>query len=282
MRYFLHLAYDGTNYCGWQVQANAPSVQQTINEALQKLLRHPIASMGCGRTDTGVHAKDFYMHFDTPAEIADTENFRFRLNCVLPDDITIFRVMPMHEDAHARFHATQRTYEYYIHFDKTAFLTKYSFYQGFYKINWEKVLQASEFLKNIEDFTSLCLPSVDFKTNICKITHVNWDVLPEQHLILKPYRQQDAFPQLASQLNQPLKPGSVLRFTITSNRFLRGMVRKITGTMLMIGKNRLDLSEFKETVLAKKDFRVHYLAPPNGLFLSKVVYPGLAEKDSQS
>ena len=271
MRYFLHLSYDGTNYCGWQVQANAPSVQQTINEALQKLLGQHIASMGCGRTDTGVHAKDFYMHFDAEQEIADKENFLFRLNCVLPEFITVFSIIDVAEKAHTRFDATERTYEYYVHFDKTSFLKRFSFYQGYYQIDWQKVLEASSFLKGIEDFTSLCLPSVDFKTNICYIKEVKWDILPSQHLILKPYE----YPDTSKPLTMPYERqhGEVLRFTVTSNRFLRGMIRKIVGTVLMVGKGRITLDEFKNTVANKEQFRIHYLAPPNGLFLSKVRYP---------
>jgi len=275
-RYFLHLSYDGTNYCGWQVQANAPSVQQTINEALQKLLGHHIASMGCGRTDTGVHAKDFYMHFDAEKEIEDKKDFLFRLNCVLPDDITIFRIIDVEEKAHTRFDATERTYEYYVHFHKSSFIKRFSFYQGFYQIDWEKVLQATEFLKTVQDFTSLCLPSEDFKTNICLIKEAKWDILPSHHLILKPYDYSDTSTPLV--FPSPLGEGArgadeVLRFTVTSNRFLRGMIRKIVGTVLMVGKGRITLDEFKQTVSDKKDFRIHYLAPPNGLFLSKIRYP---------
>lgn len=273
MRYFLHLCYDGTNYCGWQVQANAPSVQQTINEALFKLLRQEIKSMGCGRTDTGVHAKDFYMHLDLENVIADKIDLLFRLNCVLPDDISIYNIIPVEEKAHARFDATERTYEYFIHFDKSPFIKKYSFYQGFYEIDWKKILEATEFLKTIEDFTSLCLPSEDFKTNICLIKEAKWDVLPAQHLVLKNFDETDSATQTFT--GQEIKENEVLRFTITSNRFLRGMVRKIVGTILMIGKNKITVEEFKETVSATKDFRIHYLAPPNGLFLSKVKYPFL-------
>ena len=270
-RYFLHLAFDGTNYCGWQVQANAPSVQQTINEALFKLLGHEIRSMGCGRTDSGVHAKDFYMHFDAYKEIKDLKDFLFRLNCVLPDDISIYSILPMEEKAHARFDATERTYEYYIYFDKSPFVRRFACYQGFYKIDWGKVVEAAEFIKSIEDFTSLCLPSEDFKTNICYIKQAKWEILPSQHLILKPYD----YPDTASSIELPLQlqPGQMLRFTVTSNRFLRGMIRKIVGTVLMVGKGRISVDEFKDTVANKKDFRIHYLAPPNGLFLSKIRYP---------
>ncbi len=269
-RYFLHLAFDGTNYCGWQVQANAPSVQQTINEALFKLLGHEIRSMGCGRTDSGVHAKDFYMHFDAYKEIKDLKDFLFRLNCVLPDDISIYSILPMEEKAHARFDATERTYEYYIYFDKSPFVRRFACYQGFYKIDWGKVVEAAEFIKSIEDFTSLCLPSEDFKTNLCYIKQSRWDVLPAQHLIHKLYDAQDVSPINAK--TGPLK-GEVFRFTITSNRFLRGMVRRIVGTSLMVGKGKISPELFKETVSAKKEFKVHHLAPPNGLFLSKIKYP---------
>ncbi len=271
MRYFLHLCYDGTNYCGWQVQSNAPSVQQTINEALQKLLGHHIASMGCGRTDTGVHAKDFYMHFDAQEPIADKVNFLFRLNCVLPDDITIFKIIDVADKAHTRFDATERTYEYYVHFDKSPFIKKYSFYQGFYQIDWDKVNEATTFLKGIEDFTSLCLPSVDFKTNICLIKEAKWDILPAQHLILKHFDFNDTSAPLSTSFDR--KPGEILRFTVTSNRFLRGMIRKIVGTVLMVGKGKIELDDFKQVVSEKRDFKIHYLAPPNGLFLTKIRYP---------
>ena len=271
MRYFLHLSYDGSNYCGWQVQKNAPSVQQTINEALEKLLGRKISSCGCGRTDTGVHAKDFYMHFDSEKEIEDTANFLFRLNCVLPESISILHIKPMHDKAHTRFDATERSYEYFIHFNKSPFINKYSFYQGFYKINWEPVIEAAEFIKTIEDFTSLCLPSVDFKTNICKLTRVQWEVLPSHNYVLKPFDERVP----AKPLQNPFvfNDGELLRFTISGNRFLRGMVRKIVGTLMTIGKGKLTVEEFREIVLQKKDFRIHYLAPPNGLFLSKIKYP---------
>jgi tRNA pseudouridine38-40 synthase len=270
-RYFIHLCYDGTNYSGWQVQSNAPTVQETINNALHKLLRQDIRSVGCGRTDAGVHAKDFYMHFEAENEIADLKDFLFRLNCVLPSDISIFKIFRVEDKAHVRFHATERTYEYYVHFDKTPFIKRYSYYQGFYQINWEKVLAATEFIRTIKDFSSLCLPSIDFKTNLCTIKGARWDVLPSHHLVLKPHGIPDeAIPLNADWANSG---GESLRFTIISNRFLRGMVRKIVGTILMVGKGKIELEEFKDAVLNKKDFRIHYLAPPCGLFLSKIKYP---------
>jgi tRNA pseudouridine38-40 synthase len=231
--------------------------------------------MGCGRTDTGVHAKDFFMHFDTEEEIKDPANFLFRLNCVLPTDIAILRIIPVAGNANVRFDATERTYEYYVHFDKLPYIKKYSFYHGFYSIDWDKVLEATEFLKTIEDFSSLCLPSVDFKTNICYIKEAKWDILPSHHLVLKAFDEPDT-------TARPLTPGfkrktgDVMRFTVTSNRFLRGMIRKTVGTILMVGKHKITVEEFKQIVTEKKDFRIHYLAPPNGLFLSKIRYPNIA------
>ncbi|MBK7147336.1 MAG: tRNA pseudouridine synthase A [Bacteroidetes bacterium] len=276
MRYFLHLAYDGTNYCGWQVQANAPSVQETINKALEKLLRQHIGSMGCGRTDTGVHAKDFYMHFEC-SEIANLDNFLFRLNCVLPRDISVFKIIPLHDKAHARFDATERTYEYFMHFQKNPYIHLYSFYYGFYQVDWSKILEATAYLKTVSDFTSLCLPSEDFKTNICHISEARWDVLPAHDRVLRPYLPDDAYEALAHRTNSQVEPHETLRFVFTSNRFLRGMVRKTVGTLLHVGKGKISVDEFQQTIADKKEFRVHYLAPPTGLFLSKIKYPYITD-----
>jgi tRNA pseudouridine38-40 synthase len=211
------------------------------------------------------------MHFDSEKEIADKENFIFRLNCVLPEDIAVFRIIDVAEKAHTRFDATERSYEYFVHFDKSPYLKRFSFYQGYYDVDWEDVIKAADFIKTIDDFSSLCLPSVDFKTNICKITECKWEVLPSQHLVLKPFDEIAASRPLTAPYVQ--SRGEVLRFTISSNRFLRGMVRRIVGTVLMIGKGKITLDEFCETVTAKNNFRIHYLAPPNGLYLSKIKYP---------
>lgn len=270
-RYFVHLAYDGTRYSGWQVQKNAPSVQETINAALHKLLNIPIRSVGCGRTDSGVHAKDFYMHFDSEKEILDEKDFLFRLNCVLPSDINVFRIFRVADNAHTRFDAFERTYEYYIYFDKSPFVNKYAAYHGFYQVDWQKVIAATDFLINIQDFTSLCLQSEDFKTNICYLKQIRWDVLPNHYLIHKPY--EDGW-QLATPQGAPNK-GEAYRFTVTSNRFLRNMIRKIVGTAILVGKDKISLDEFKDTVSNKGTFKMNALAPPNGLFLSKIKYPYL-------
>ena len=268
MRWFIHLSYFGMRYSGWQVQENDTTVQETINDALKKLLGHHVASMGCGRTDTGVHAKDFYMHFDTEKEI-DPEDFKFRLNCVLPNDIAVFKMIPMHQKAHSRFDAFARTYEYFMHFEKSAFLENYSVFQGFYKIDWQKVHEASLILPTVQDFTTLCLKSEDFKTNICDVSLARMDVIPGAEAVLAKYDANKMYKPLSD-----LSSGDVgVRFTIRANRFLRGMVRKTVGSLLMVGRGKIGLDEFRDTVMNKGQFRVIITAPAKGLYLSKVEYP---------
>jgi tRNA pseudouridine38-40 synthase len=267
-RWVLELSFWGNRYSGWQVQPNSLTVQGVINEALKKLLRHDIVSMGCGRTDTGVHAKQFFMHFDSDA-IPDTEKLLFRLNALLPSDIAVQKIWKARNNANTRFDALRRTYEYFIHFHKNPFLNKFSWFQGYYSIDWENIENASEVLPLVNDFTTLCLPSQDFKTNICHISLVKWDVIDSPEKVLKPFDENTWYPPLAS-----LKKSHFgVRFTITANRFLRGMVRTVVGTLLMVGKKKISVQEFKDTVLEKKKFRMQYTAPPHGLYLSQVVYP---------
>lgn len=251
-RYFIHLAYDGTGYCGWQKQLSGDTVQGKLDFALSKLLNEHINSGGCGRTDAGVHATDFYAHFNTEKPI--DARFAFRLNSILPNDITIFSVYPVPEDGHARFHAISRTYEYYIHFNKNPFLRHHSYQLHNRDMNWERVLEATKLIPTFQDFTTLCRPSEDFKTNICLVTEARWD-----------------------EVKRPACAGSgedrFMRFTITSNRFLRGMVRIVVGSLVLIGRGKLDIPRFQETVLAKEKFPFAISSPPQGLYLTKIIYP---------
>ncbi len=268
MRYFLRLSYFGMRYSGWQVQEHDTTVQETINNAIAKLLNRHTTSVGCGRTDTGVHAKDFYMHFDTE-RVLDTEDFKFRLNCVLPDDIAIHEVFAVHEKAHTRFDATARTYEYFIHFHKNPFLEKLSVYQGFYRIDWQKVEEATRALTQVKDFTSLCLKSEDFKTNLCDVSVAKWDVLPALECVLSNFDKSKKYNELIS-LNES---DFGVRFTITSNRFLRGMVRRIVGSLLVVGKGKISVEQFIDTVVNQQKFRIIITSPAKGLYLSKIEYP---------
>ena len=254
MRYFIHLAYDGTGYSGWQVQNNAKTVQGHLNTALSTLLSEHISTGGCGRTDAGVHATDFYAHFTTE-KVLD-EKFAFRLNSILPEDIKIFRVFQVGDRANTRFDATSRTYEYYIHGVKTPFLRHYStqiYTQG---VDWDRMNEAAALLPSFSDFTTLCRPSEDFKTNICNVTEARWEKVSK--------------PAIAG-FNQD----EFMRFTITSNRFLRGMVRKIVGVHLYIGRGKFSLEDYKRIVEAKEEIPFAISSPPQGLYLVKVRYPYL-------
>jgi tRNA pseudouridine38-40 synthase len=252
LRYFIHLAYDGTGYSGWQVQKNAKTVQELLNNALSTLLSERISTGGCGRTDAGVHATDFYAHFTTE-KLLD-EKFAFRLNSILPQDIAIFKVFEVADRANTRFDAYSRTYEYYIHAYKNPFLRHYSTHIYTKGINWDLMNEAAAMLPSFSDFTTLCRPSEDFKTNICNVTEARWEK------VLRP--------AVAG-----FRENEFMRVTITSNRFLRGMVRKIVGTHLYIGRGKFRLEDYKRIVEAKKDLPFAISSPPQGLYLVKIRYP---------
>lgn len=254
LRYYIHLAYDGTGYSGWQLQKNAKTVQEQLNNALSTLLSEHIWSMGCGRTDAGVHATDFYAHFETAREL--DEKFTFRLNSILPDDIIIYSVFAVADKAHTRFDAISRTYEYYIHMQKDPFLRHYSTQIYSRGIDWDLMKEAATLLTSFSDFTTLCRPSEDFKTNICKVTEARWE--PVTRHPVAGYRENE-----------------FMRLTITSNRFLRGMVRKIVGVHLYIGRGKFKLEDYKRIVEAKEELPFAVSSPPQGLYLVKVKYPYL-------
>jgi tRNA pseudouridine38-40 synthase len=253
MRYFIHLAFDGTAYSGWQKQPNGATVQGHLNVALSRILSERIGTDGCGRTDTGVHATDFYAHFSTDKVV--NERFALRLNSYLPDDITIFRVFRVGDKINARFSATSRTYQYYIHRHKNPFLRHHACQLYHPEMDWGNVIDATALIPTFSDFTTLCRTSEDFKTNICHVAEARWDEVP--------------MPFQVGQAQQDM----CMRFTITSNRFLRSMVRMVVGALVLVGRGRLNRDEFKKTVLSKEKFPFGILAPPQGLYLTKVEYP---------
>ncbi len=243
-RYFIHLAYKGTNYHGWQIQPNAVTIQQTLNEALSVILREDINLVGAGRTDAGVHASSFYAHFDlNPGQIIDTNHLVFKLNCYLPRDIAIYNIYPVSGNAHARFDAISRTYRYYMFTRKNPFNTDTSYYL-FKKVNIEKMNEACSLLKSYKDFTSFSKRSTETKTNLCDIYKAGW-----------------------------IKKGDKLTFTIEANRFLRNMVRALVGTMIEIGEGKLSLEDFINIIEEKDRTRASYSIPANGLFLTDIKYP---------
>lgn len=243
MRYFLKLAYDGSNYHGWQLQKNAHSVQAEINSALQTLLNDKeVNVVGCGRTDTGVHASEFYLHFDTPKVIEDRENMVYRLNQILPKDIVIFEWMCVKDEAHTRFDATSRTYQYHIINTKDPFKRKFA---AFYPpdLNIEKMNDAVQEILRFNDFTSFSKLHTDAHTNICKIFHAKWFMVDDEII-----------------------------FEIKADRFLRNMVRAIVGTCIEVGKGRMSKEEFIKVIEVKNRQEAGHSVPAKGLFLTEVEY----------
>ncbi|WP_026999005.1 tRNA pseudouridine(38-40) synthase TruA [Eisenibacter elegans] len=245
MRYFLELSYLGTHYHGWQSQPNALGVQAVIEEKLTILLRQPINIVGSGRTDTGVHAAQQYAHFDYEQPLRLSPLVR-GLNALLPSDIAIHEIHPVEPEAHARFDATSRSYRYVLSRQKNPFLQQTA-YQYDRPLDLNGMNQAAKILYDITDFESFSKVHTDVKTFNCVVYEAYWEVQTED----------------------------VWVFHITANRFLRGMVRAIVGTLLEVGLGKISLPAF-ERIIAKKDRRqASAAAPPQGLSLCRVKYPYL-------
>jgi tRNA pseudouridine38-40 synthase len=241
-RYFIQLAYKGTNFHGWQIQENAPTIQAEINKALSILLNQSIETIGCGRTDTGVHATEYFAHFDS-LEIKDISNLIFKLNKFLSQDIAVYNIWKVNNNANARFDAIERTYNYFITKHKDPFLTESAYYYyGYLDIN--KMNKACEILLTYHDFEAFSKSNSQVNNFICQISYAKWT-----------------------------EKNNLLIFEITANRFLRNMVRAIVGTMLEIGKGNMNLEEFKQVIESKNRSNAGFSVPAHGLFLSKVKYP---------
>jgi tRNA pseudouridine38-40 synthase len=242
-RYFLQCSYKGTNYHGWQIQPNAISVQQVLEDALSKILREKIAIMGAGRTDTGVHASFFILHFDVENEIPEKLDLAYKLNSFLPSDIAVQKVWKVDAEVHARFSALSRTYHYFISTEKNPFNTELS-YKYVKPLDVDKMNEAAHTLFAYEDFTSFSRMHTDVKTNNCKIFQAEWTVSENQ-----------------------------LVFIIKADRFLRNMVRAIVGTLLEVGRGKLSVDRFIKIIESKDRGAAGASAPAQGLFLVDIEYP---------
>jgi tRNA pseudouridine38-40 synthase len=242
MRYFIKLAYNGTNYHGWQSQPNAISVQETLEKALTLLLKSKIELIAAGRTDAGVHAKEMFAHFDFEEEI-DSDFWVPKLNSYLPKDIVIYSIFEVEAEAHARFDALERTYEYYIHSTKDAFINEVSWYH-YYPLNLEKMNEATKILLDYTDFECFSKVNTDVFTFNCKIKNAFWQQI-----------------------------GNQLVFTITADRFLRNMVRAIVGTMINIGQEKIEPEHLRTIIESKNRSQAGFSAPAHGLFLTQILYP---------
>jgi len=241
-RYFLQLSYKGSRYFGWQRQPNAISVQDVIEKTLSTVLREDIAVVGAGRTDTGVHASFYVLHFDVSNEIQEPEKLVYHLNRFLPDDIAVQKINKVNNDFHARFSAASRTYKYFISTVKDPFNTE-TCYQFTIPLDVEKMNEAAKTLFEYTDFTSFAKLHTDVKTNNCKIFQAEWE-----------------------------RNDNKLVFTIKADRFLRNMVRAIVGTLLEIGKGKITGDDFRSIIEMKNRGAAGTSAPPQGLFLVDIGY----------
>ncbi|RNL82722.1 tRNA pseudouridine(38-40) synthase TruA [Sinomicrobium pectinilyticum] len=250
MRYFIELSYYGKAYHGWQKQPNAGTVQETIEKALSLLLQEQVSITGAGRTDTGVHARQMFAHFDTQTEIS-AGILVHKLNSLLPGDIAIYRIFPVEENAHARFDATSRSYEYRINSFKDPFLTGLSFYYR-YPLDVKKMNSAAKILLGHKDFQCFSKSKTDVRTYFCTIENAEWK-----------------------------RMGDNLLFTITADRFLRNMVRAVVGTLLEVGQGKLQEENVKKILESKNRSEAGVSVPAHGLYLTKIQYPYITDRENQ-
>ena len=251
-RYFVYLAYNGTRYCGWQNQPNGVSIQSCIEDVLSKVLNSEISITGAGRTDAGVHARMMVAHFDAPGDIENTDLLVGKLNNMLPKDIVINKIVPVKEDAHARFGALSRMYEYIVSDKKDPFGYEYVCRMSLHNIDFDAMNDMCKVLYDYSDFTSFSKLHTDAKTNNCRIYEAGWR-----------------------------KKGDVWVFTIKADRFLRNMVRAIVGTLFDAGRGKVSIEGFRDIIESKNRCNAGTSAPAEGLALTDIEYPDIIFSDNQ-
>ncbi len=246
IRYFFHAAYQGTRYHGWQKQPEAGSVQETLQHALSTLLKEPITCIGCGRTDAGVHARQYFFHINLSQQLPD--NFLFIVNKVLPNDIAIFDILSPPRNGHAQLSATSRTYDYFVHTQKDPFLSELSSYYEVSDWDIAAMQKAIILLPQYDDFRGFCKRPDKHESTV-------------RALSLAQLFSSDA--------------GDKLQFRFRARGFLRGMIRLLVGNLLAVGRGKLSLAEWEDCLIHKKSPRFFNMAHPEGLYLSKITYPFL-------
>ncbi|MDF0706546.1 tRNA pseudouridine(38-40) synthase TruA [Flagellimonas okinawensis] len=242
MRYFVQFSYFGKAYHGWQNQPNAITVQEVLEKAFSTLLREKVEVVGAGRTDAGVHAREMYCHFNVDG-IPDVDDLVYRLNAFLPDDIAVQGIYPVAHDAHARFDATERTYEYWIVKEKDPFLFDHAHFVK-HALDLEAMNQAAQILLDYTDFECFSKSNTDVKTFNCDVRQAVWAI-----------------------------QGEKLVFTISADRFLRNMVRAVVGTLLDVGMGKMPVQDIHKVIASKDRGEAGVSVPAKGLYLTKVSYP---------
>lgn len=254
MRYFIHLGFDGGNYSGWQRQKNTlNTVQEIVEKILSQIFKKEVTAYGCGRTDAGVHASQYVVQIDL--DEAFSFDLKFRMNKNLPDGIAVFEIIEVTHEQHCRYHAVARTYDYFIHLKKDPVLIRYSSFYDDLTLDFDLMKKAAALILETKDFRAMCKQPNLYKNTLCRITKAELFVNEEQ---------------------------GRLRFTITSNRFLRGMVRFCVFFLLEVGSGEITLEDFAKVLNEEESLYLKEKRPafPNGLFLSRVEYPFLKLKDS--
>lgn len=252
-RYFIKFSYDGTNYHGWQIQPNGISVQEVLEKALSTLLRTKMRVTGAGRTDAGVHARLMVAHFDWEAPI-DGQQLTYKLNRMLPRDVSVISVEAVENELHARFSAISRTYHYYMHHGRNPFSRAYSCEMP-YELDFGRMNEAAKYLIGERDFKCFCKAGGDNKTTICNLTEACWQHCNTEIAIHEAEKAEEWC------------------FVITANRFLRNMVRAVVGTLVEVGRGRITIDEFRKIVDNGTRSDAGESMPGNALFLWDVTYP---------
>jgi tRNA pseudouridine38-40 synthase len=238
-RYFIEVSYKGTNYSGFQIQQNANSIQAEVEKALKIFYKEEYVLTGSSRTDAGVHAAQNFFHFDTQSPIGDEA---YHLNAILPTDIVVKRIFQVQPGSHCRFNALSREYSYYIYNNKDPFLQDRAYFFPYALNIGTMQLAAAELMKH-QNFATFSKRNTQVKTTLCNISGSNW-----------------------------IQEENTLSYNVTANRFLRGMVRGLVGTMLQVGRNKLSISQFIDIIQSKDCTKADFSVPPQGLFLKKVNY----------
>ena len=251
MRFFFHVAYNGSNFSGWQYQPNSFSIQEVLEEKFYKIFKRKITVFGCGRTDKGVHASQYFFHIEIIEDLPIDFEFIFKKH--LPPSITLFEIIPLKEDQHCRFDALTRTYDYFMHLKSDPYLDNYStLITSGEGLDFDKMKIAADLVKEYHDFRGLCLQPNSHNNTLCKI------VKSKLYIDVKENR---------------------LRFSISSNRFLKGMIRVLVSNLIKVGDNSLSLNQFKNYLNNAEISISHKPAPPNGLYLSRVEYQYLKREN---